>query len=140
MGDRNPVAVQSDPPALSIPWADDRQVHDGLEPQTDLNRWLGPLENERGAGFSINDLGGNSIFAMFENRRIAFLPKPEKIRMADRSGREAVYWQFEFSRTFTPKRIGEFSFGPVSLKGQFRATDGPSRTSERSAGSASRPS
>jgi hypothetical protein len=121
MGDRNPVAVQSDPPALSIPWADDRQVHDGLEPQTDLNRWLGPLENERGAGFSINDLGGNSIFAMFENRRIAFLPKPEKIRMADRSGREAVYWQFEFSRTFTPKRIGEFSFGPVSLKGQFAA-------------------
>ena len=119
LGDENPVSVQSNPPALDIPWADDKKLPDGLAAQTDLAHWLGPLENGRGWGFSINNIGSASILAMFEERKIAFMPKPEKVRLPDKSGRETVHWQFEFTRTFVPKRVDDLTFGPVTLKGQF---------------------
>ncbi len=90
-----------------------------MVPQTDLAHWLGPLENGRGWGFSINNIGSDSILAMFEERKMAFMPQPEKIRLPDRSGRETVYWRFKFTRTFVSKQVGEYAFGPVSLKGQF---------------------
>jgi hypothetical protein len=119
LAERNPVSVQADPPALSVPWADDKNLPDGLVPQTDLAHWLGPLENGRGWGFSVNNIGSASIIAMFEERKLAFMPKPEKIRLPDRSGKDADYWQFNFMRTFVPKQIDEYTFGPVSLKGRF---------------------
>jgi hypothetical protein len=121
MADANPVSVQRDPPALSIPWADDKSLPDGLIPQTDLDHWLGPLQNGRGWGFSVNNIGSSSIIAMFEERKIAFMPTPEKIRRPDRSGKETDYWQFNFTRAFVPKDVNEYTFGPVSLKGQFAA-------------------
>jgi hypothetical protein len=83
--EKNPVAVQSNPPALNIPWVEDKKLPDGLLPQTDLAHWLGPLENGGGGGFSVNDIGSASIFAMFEQRKIAFMPRPEKVRLPDKS-------------------------------------------------------
>jgi hypothetical protein len=119
LGDENPVSVQSDPPALGIPWVEDKKLPDGLVPQTDLAHWLGPLENGRGWGFSVNGIGSASIIAMFQERKIAFMPEPVKIRLPDRSGRETRYWQFKFTRTFVPKRVDDYTFGPVALKGEF---------------------
>jgi hypothetical protein len=119
--DANPVSVQREPPALNIPWADDKNFPDGLVPQTDLEHWLGPLQNARGWGFSVNNIGSSSIIAIFEERRAAFMPTPEKIRRPDRTGKETDYWQFKFTRTFVPKEVCEYTFGPVSLKGQFAA-------------------
>jgi hypothetical protein len=128
LAEENPVAVQSDPPLLEIPWADDQRLPDGLSPQANVSQWLGPLQSERG-GFSINNLAvePRSIFALMEERKIGFMPQPEKVRLPDKTGKAATYWQFKFTRTFVPKRVEEYTFGPVSLKGQFAAKVDPDR-------------
>lgn len=126
--EENPVAVQSDPPALDIPWAEDQKLPDGLAPQGNISQWLGPLESGRG-GFSINNLAMSprSIFALMEERKLAFMPEPQKVRLTDKSGKATTYWQFKFTRTFVSKRVEEYTFGPVSLKGEFAAKADPVR-------------
>jgi hypothetical protein len=116
--DENPTGVQSTPPELQIPWIDDDRLPEGLQAKLDWRRWLASLQS-RGAGFSINNIGDNSVFSFFEERRIAFMPKPQKIRMTDKSGKTVEYWRFQFQRTFIAKKVGDYSFGPVSLKGTF---------------------
>ena len=117
--DRDPLTVQPTPPTLSIPWADDGQLPEALQPAQSWQKWLGPLQDRRGNGFSINDIGQDSVFAIFERRAAAFLPTPKRIRQADSTGKERGYWQYAFERTFVAKRVGEFAFGPVTLKGTF---------------------
>jgi hypothetical protein len=117
--DDNPVAVQTSPPELEIPWVEDERLPDGLESKQDWRRWLGPLESSRGAGFAVNNIGNDSVFSIFENRRTAFLPGSEKIRLPDKSGKMSDYWRFQFKRTFIATRVGQYSFGPVTLNGIF---------------------
>ena len=47
------------------------------------------------------------------------MPEPRQILRKDRSDTDAMYWDFEFSRTFVPRQIGELALGPVTLKGTF---------------------
>jgi hypothetical protein len=126
--DRNPLGVQSSPPQLIIPWANDRQLPEGLEPETDLDRWLGQWINRRGTGFAINNFRQRDVFSFFEDQSLAFLPKTEKIQLPDKDGKPALYWRYQFPRTFTANKVDVFTFGPVTLKGTFAvAGDAESR-------------
>jgi len=125
--ERDPVAVQSTPPRLEIPWVDDDQLPKGVEAVRDWQRWLGPLENRSGAGFGINNLGHSQILSLFDQRPSTFYPRPQRIKRPDKSGREVGYRQYELTRRFVPKRIGRYRFGPVTLKGQFAASYDPDR-------------
>ena len=116
--DRNPVGVQDSPPVLEIPWAADDRLPDGVQPTTDWRRWLGPMQNERGTGFNVNNLG-NVVMTFSGLRRSAFLPPVEKVRLPDKSGPPTTYWRFEVRRTFVGKKIDRYTFGPANLKGAF---------------------
>jgi hypothetical protein len=124
---RDPVSVQREmrrtPPILRIPWMEGTKpgVPDGLTPKTDLNKWASPLMNRERSGFNINGLTAesNSFFSVFEDQPAAFRPKAEKIVRPDGDGNDATYWQYEFVRTFTPKKVGRYTFGPVTLEGAF---------------------
>jgi hypothetical protein len=127
--EKDPVAVQSSPPLLQIPWAIDEQLPHGLQPKLEWRRWLGAMENQRGAGFNVNNLGRESIFSLLNQQRSAFLPECEKVSLPDKAGKQTTYWRYEFRRTFLAKSIGPYSFGPVSLKGLF-ATGGLNETGQ----------
>ncbi len=114
---QEPVRVLSTPPALQIPWVDDDRLPDGLRPKTEWRQWLLPMEDRR--GFSVNKLGRSSVFSLFDERPSAFHPRPHRTRRTDRQGQEVGYWQYEFTRVFVPTRIGQYAFGPVTLKGMF---------------------
>ncbi len=118
---RDPLGVQSKPPVLSIPWATDDSLPEGLEPSENAQRWLTSLHN-RDDGFSINRLRSSSLMSFFESNLLTFKPSPRRVTLADAAGKETDYWVYDFKRTFVPSRIGDYSFGPVTLQGQF-ATD-----------------
>jgi hypothetical protein len=117
--DVSPVGIQTSPPELQIPWVDDEHLPDGLKPKYNWQRWLAPLQSSRGAGFAVNNIGSNSVFSFFEERRTAFMPEPQKIRMADKSGKMTGYQRFQFKRTFVANKVDQYTFGPVTLKGTF---------------------
>ncbi len=126
--DDNPVAVQTSPPELQIPWVDDERLPDGLKPKENWQRWLAPLQSRGGAGFAVNNIGSNSVFSFFEDRRMAFMPDPQSIRMPDKSGKMTGYKRFQFKRTFVAKNVDQYTFGPVSLKGIFAAGISPTNS------------
>ncbi len=99
-------------PVLSIPWANDDRLPTGLEPTVPLDRWLKPFMNGRNAGFGVNDYRGGF------GRQAGFLPKAERRKRKDKSGRLVDYWEYVFPRTFVAKQLGEYSFGPVALNGE----------------------
>jgi len=118
VADRNPVTVLRRLPALSIPWAHDESLPKGLHPDQAWDKWLTALQDE-GGGFSINNIGGQSAFSFFRDAPLSFLPAPRRTTRKTRSGQEAEYWEFDFVRKFVPQELGEFSFGPATLKGEF---------------------
>ncbi len=115
----NPVGVQTSPPELQIPWLDDEHLPAGLKPKESWQRWLEPMQSRGGSGFAINNIGSNSVFSFFEDRRMAFMPESQNIRMPDKSGKMTGYRRFQFKRTFIAKNVDQYTFGPVSLKGIF---------------------
>jgi hypothetical protein len=117
----NPVSIQTSPPELQIPWVDDAHLPDGLKPKDNWQRWLTPLQSRGSGGFAVNNIGSNSVFSFFEERRTAFMPKPQNIRMPDKSGKMTGYQRFQFKRTFVAKKVDQYTFGPVTLKGTFAA-------------------
>jgi hypothetical protein len=117
--DRDPVAVLRRPPALAIPWIPDERLPDGVEPHAPWQRWLGQYQNRRDAGFSVNNIGSGSALALFDDGPAGFLPEAKRTDRQDKSGRTVGYWEYAFARTCTAKRIGEYAFGPVTLKGGF---------------------
>jgi hypothetical protein len=124
---QNPVALPLPrAPMLSIPWVHDQQLPGGLQAQVAVQEWLGPLENPR-AGFSIDGVGRASVFSLFEQRGATFLPESRRVRLPDKSGTPVDYWEYKFQRTFVPKRIEQYTFGPVTLKGTFAAGVEPGR-------------
>jgi len=118
LSDRNPLSVQSSPPALTIPWADDQQVPDGLEPIEDAGSWLSQLRDLHGEGFAVNGLVDRSAFSLFERRPLTFQPRPRRVTRNVGDG-EKDYWLYEFKRSFRAKRAGDYTFGPATLKGTF---------------------
>ncbi len=127
--DRSPVSVQRElrrgPPALRVPWLDDENLPDGLEPSADLSTWASPLLDRRGAGFSINGLAtrGSSLFSLFDDPEpVTFLPEARKVTRKDKDGNDATYWQYDFVREFTPRQVGRLALGPVTLEGVFVTT------------------
>ncbi|MBC8872341.1 MAG: BatD family protein [Planctomycetes bacterium] len=139
LADRDPVAVLAalsgggsspmsvffdrrgvEPPALSFPWVDDGKLPTGLEPIQPVRRWLGNLLNRRGEGFSINGL---LIFraSLFDESPNTFVSEARKTRRNDKSGQSVDYWEYSFQREFVAKQVGEYSFGPATLKARFIA-------------------
>lgn len=98
------------PPALSIPWAEDHGLPAGLVPDRTLRRWLGRYAAGRGGGFAIK----NDPFQGLTT----YSPGGQRIRRNDGSGRSADYWEYSFDRKFSAKQVGEYSFGPATLKGE----------------------
>lgn len=105
-------------PKLSIPWATDEGLASGLEPTVPLNPWLQPFTNRRNAGFSVDDhpTGTSRI-----RRSVGFLPKAERKKRKDKSGKLVDYWEYTIQRTFVTKQLGEYSFGPAVFKGELIA-------------------
>ena len=106
-----------DAPALTIPYVDEI---DGLETDT-VSNWLSPIMEDN-KGFSINNLtaGRRHLLSLFDTAPLGrFVPERERITRRDGSGRETEYFKYTLSRRFTPKKTGEFMFGPVTLKGGF---------------------
>jgi len=115
----NPLSVQQAPPALQVPWLTDDQIPKGLEPEKDWRSILEPALNSRGQGFQINNIGQSSAFSLFGRQATAFRPTPLRTRRKDKNGQSTGYWEFRFSRTFVPRKVGSFQFGPVTAKGMF---------------------
>jgi len=126
--DRSPVSVQRElrynPPILRVPWMEGAKpgLADGLVRREDLNDWASPLVNRTRSGFNINGLSleSSSIFSFFDDRELAtFLPAARKVVRRDNRGNDATYWQYDFTRTLTPRKVGRYTFGPVTLEGAF---------------------
>lgn len=116
---KSPVSVQDPAPRLSIPWAEDDQLPDGLVPKVPVGRWLGDLQNER-SGFSVNNFTSRGGFGgLFSGRLVVFEPRVTRALRKDARGARIEYWEYVFARTFVPTAVGEYNFGPVRLKGDF---------------------
>lgn len=116
--DRDPVAVLRRLPALSIPWVADASLPAGIKPEQSAQAWLeGFLNRRRSGGFSVNNIGGNSGFMLFDEGPLPFLPPAKRTQRQDSAGAALSYWEYAFPRKFVAQRVGSLSFGPVSLKG-----------------------
>jgi len=144
---RDPLELTPRLPDLLLPWVDDDQLPKGLEPRQSWDRWLGSYTATRGptrvaartvAGVSINGLERKSstwdrFFSTdpFEDgrerrlsqrdQRVAFHPAPERILLPNARGQKVEYWRYRFDRSFSASQIGEYSFGPATIKGPFPA-------------------
>ena len=115
--DTDPLSVLTTPPKLQIPWYDDESLS-GFEPEQSWRSLLQPISTRDG-GFSINGIGDDSINSMFRRRSVGFRPQPKRATRINADGEELDCWVYTFSRTFIPKTIGEFPFGPATAKGTF---------------------
>ncbi|MFO0949301.1 MAG: BatD family protein [Planctomycetota bacterium] len=115
---------------LSIPWANDRELPSNLTPQGDLNQWLGKRISQDGAGFSIKDISTPAVSfgSFFRREATTFDFESKKVRHLDKAGKEADYWEYTLSRTFTAKAPGEYGFGPVSLKARVPISAGEGKS------------
>lgn len=114
--DRSPVAF-SQAPALTVPWV---ELPDGLESKS-FREWLSPLaSNMNRRGFTINDLTAHSALSFFDTAPRARFDLPhERVTRRGLDGEEAGYFAYRLSRKITAAEVGEYSFGPVTLKGLF---------------------
>ena len=125
LSERSPLAVRfgrAGPPTLSIPWAPQGltdQFPDGLIPEEDPRQWLTELLDRSGVGFRLNYKVRDSIISLFGERSQVFQPKAREVSKKDADGRDAVYWQYDFSRSFVPEKIADYTFGPATLNGAF---------------------
>jgi hypothetical protein len=136
--DKDPLRGAGGFPALSIPWADDERLPDGVEPESPALRWLEsylPRErSRRPIGFSVNKLraqagiqfgfggmgfGSDPFSFLTDPQSAVFQPEPTRVKRKDGNGRTVDYWEYTFERTMTATKLGTLSFGPVSLKGSF---------------------
>ena len=125
----HPLALCETPPQLLIPWVEDSGLPKGLQPVRNHNAWLTDMLVVRGRqqGFSINGLADRSFSFGFGfdddvfGRRslLQFLPTPVQVQQPDADGKDRVYWEYTFSRTFVPQEFGPLTFGPANIKGLF---------------------
>lgn len=120
--DQDPLSIQRDPPSLTVSWLDEDQLPDSLTAKQSLNEVLQKLVSQRGNGFGINGYRDSSIFSMLDQTSLAFHPRPKVIKSKDATDNEVTYWTYEFSRTFSATKPGQYQFIPVTLKGTFGKT------------------
>jgi tetratricopeptide (TPR) repeat protein len=116
---RDPLTVQDTAPQLTIDWMSDETLPKALQPELPWQEVLQKLVSRRGNGFAVNSIRNSSAFSFFEDSSLGFHPRPQVVKKSDSSGTEVDYWAYEFTRKFTAKSPGNYSFSPVSLKGTF---------------------
>ncbi|MGE0758746.1 MAG: BatD family protein [Pirellulaceae bacterium] len=150
--DMDPLsAVARQMPHLTLPWADDENLPEGIEAVEPAGVWLRPyLASDRNAyGFSINDVHSSvgrppmgfpgalripnlfdeDLFSVFnDERRAAFRPEPTQARRPDQDGALQVYWEYELARTFVATKPGRVRFGPATMQGVFISQTTSGRT------------
>ena len=128
--DANPLSIFRQPPQLQIPWATEDTPR-GFQPTQKLENWLSNLlVHSPQRGFAVNNYARNrlgfnddlfnmpfSANDMFQKVPLQFSDAPKLVKRFDTHGRETTYWEYRFSRTFIPQELGNYSFGPVTLKG-----------------------
>ncbi len=114
---KSPVNVQDSPPALRIPWV---EPPDGLKAKKSFSDWLSPLINRR-RGFNINDLVAqqDSLFTFFERIPARFDLESRRVERPGRKGEDEHYVEYTLRRVFTAVKTGDYTFGPVTLRGIF---------------------
>jgi len=113
---QSPISF-SEAPALNIPYVEEI---DGLDTDT-ISNWLSPIMDDK-VGFSINNLtaGRRHLMSLFDTAPLGrFVPERERVDRPDGSGKPTEYVKYTLTRRFTPKKTGDFVFGPVTLKGRF---------------------
>ena len=119
LGDRDPLSVQPQPPALVVPWLDDDQIPDGMEASETWREVLEPYVSRSGNGVQINQIRNSSVMSFFQREATGFRPAPRRVTRPGENGDEVSYWAYDFRRRFLPRKLGTYRFGPVSLKGTF---------------------
>ncbi|MDA1048875.1 MAG: BatD family protein [Planctomycetota bacterium] len=133
LSDRDPLSVQSPLVQLTLPWAEDDAMAAGIQAKIPGERWLASLRSRTSGGFSINGreasrspfgggggFGGFGAFdSFFDGRTEGFRPDTKRVLRADARGRRLEYWEYTFARTFVGEKVGEYAFGPVTVKGIF---------------------
>ena len=126
----DPLTRLPQPPKLQIPWAAENPK--GFLSDQRLELWLNSFLRSQRGGFAINDyvnggFGGFGNFGfgsdMFQRTPLQFSNTPRQIRRYDAQGNETIYWEYRFSRTLMPQDFGNYSFGPVTLKGVLPIAD-----------------
>lgn len=119
---RDPLSVQSPLVQLTLPWAEDEAIAAGIQPKIPGERWLSSQRSREAGGFSINGrdssrspFGGLDSF--FNGRSEGFRPTTKRVRRTDAGGRRLEYWEYTFTRTFVGEKVGEYAFGPATVKG-----------------------
>ncbi len=145
LGEVSPLSLLRDPPQLSIPWLEDGNLPKGLQPEQGRDAWLAALNvrgrqrgfainglAERGLGFGFDDDFGFPFSGGFgRNSLLQFLPTPKQVKRPDADGKEQIYWEYKFSRTFLPQELGPLTFGPANVKGVFAVADSSSANGAR---------
>ena len=127
----DPLTRLQQPPQLQIPWGVENLK--GFQPVQGLENWLNTfLVRSPRRGFAINDYVSNAFNGfggfgfggdMFQRTLLQFSNTPRQIRRSDAWGNETTYWEYRLSRTFIPQEFGNYSFGPVTLKGVLPIAD-----------------
>ncbi len=116
---REPLSLLERPVDLQLDWV---EPVGGLS-TGDASSWLSPLLSHSGKGFTINGLTSqdNNPFSMLDGPRAAVfnLSVPAREKRNGTDGKPIDYYVYELKRTFTPQRIGTFTFGGATLKGTF---------------------
>lgn len=117
--ERDPLSVQPKPPALNLAWLTDEQIPDGLDVEKNWREILEPMVSRQGNGVQINNIGSQSVFSLFDSQATAFHPTPKRTKRKDANGEDVGYWEYRFRRKLIPRKLGEYHFGPATLKGTF---------------------
>jgi hypothetical protein len=117
--ERDPLSVQPKPPALNLAWLTDEQIPDGLDVEKNWREILEPMVSRQGNGVQINNIGSQSVFSLFDSQATAFHPTPKRTKRKDANGEDVGYWEYRFRRKLIPRKLGEYQFGPATLKGTF---------------------
>lgn len=112
---RDPLApLRNDPPHIQLNWIPNPA---GLSAD-DPTQWLQSARAENHVGFRLNNV--TSQGSIFDGPRAAVFHLPQSRQTRDGiDGDRIRYFVYELSRTFTPVKTGEYSFGPGVVKGTF---------------------
>ena len=123
----NPLSHLRNSPFLWIPWGIDGALPRGLQPTQSDATWLAgfPLRG-RQRGFTINERNDDFGFSLFSSFTREYSPIPTQVQRPDDDGKEQIYWEYQFPRTFMPQELGTLTFGPASVKGAFAVADSTS--------------
>ncbi len=115
-GDLNPLSpLRRRPPHLQVNWVDPES---GLKVE-EKTRWLQPLLTNDGIGFTLNDVAIRTG-SFFDGDRSAVLALSKGREVRDGLDDKPIrYFVYELSRTITPEKTGDYSFGPIIVKGTF---------------------